>query len=122
MLQSSDRAENWLDPAGEVVSGKAKVPERFEFNESVKLQLTDECETFKDDSGDKKVLGSTRLVKLFPGKAKVPEHFEFSESAKLQLTDECETFKDDSGDKKKSVSENGGLGLTKLECIWLPRK
>ena len=76
MLQSSDRAKNWLDPAGEVVSGKAKVPERFEFNESVKLQLTDECETFKDDSGD----------------------------------------------KKKSVSENGGLGLTKLECIWLPRK
>ena len=52
MLQSSDRAENWLDPAGEVVSGKAKVPERFEFSESVKLQLTDECETFKDDSGD----------------------------------------------------------------------
>ena len=52
MLQSSDRAENRLDLASEVVSGEAKVSERFKFSESVKLQLTDECETFEDNSSD----------------------------------------------------------------------
>ena len=52
MLQSSDRVENRLDPASEVVSSKAKVFERFEFSESMKLQLTSECETFEDDSSD----------------------------------------------------------------------
>ena len=52
MLQSSDRAENRLNLAGEVVSGEAEVSECFEFNESVKLQLASECETFEDDSGD----------------------------------------------------------------------
>ena len=52
MLQSSNRAENQLDLAGEVVSGEAEVSERFEFSESVKLQLVGECKTFEDDSGD----------------------------------------------------------------------
>ena len=52
MLQSSDCVENRLDLAGEVVSGEAEVSERFEFSESVKLQLAGECETFEDDSGD----------------------------------------------------------------------
>ncbi|KAF3959628.1 hypothetical protein CMV_015578 [Castanea mollissima] len=39
ILQSSDRVENRLDPAGEVVSDEAEVSERFEFSEGVKLQL-----------------------------------------------------------------------------------
>nr|POE98357.1 hypothetical protein CFP56_44084 [Quercus suber] len=52
MLQSSDRVENQLNLADEVVSGKAKVSEHFEFSESVKLQLTGKCETFKDDNDD----------------------------------------------------------------------
>ena len=52
MRQSSDRVENRLDPATEVVSSEAEVSECFEFNESVKLQLAGECETFEDDSGD----------------------------------------------------------------------
>ena len=52
MLQSSDRVENQLDPASEVVSDEAEVSEHFEFSESVKLQLAGECETFEDDSGD----------------------------------------------------------------------
>ena len=52
MLQSSDRVENRIDPASEFVSGDVEVSECFEFNESVKLQLVGECETFKDDNGD----------------------------------------------------------------------
>uniref|UniRef100_A0A7N2ML54 AAA+ ATPase domain-containing protein n=1 Tax=Quercus lobata TaxID=97700 RepID=A0A7N2ML54_QUELO len=35
-----------------VVSGKVEVSERFEFSESVKLQLVGECETFEDNSSD----------------------------------------------------------------------
>ena len=52
MLQSSDRVENRLDPASEVVSDDVEVSECFEFNESMKLQLVGKCETFKDDNGD----------------------------------------------------------------------
>ena len=44
-MQSSDRAENRLDPTGEVVSSEAEVSEHFEFSEGMKLQLAGECET-----------------------------------------------------------------------------
>ena len=52
MLQSSDRAKKPARPNQWSCFRRCEVSECFEFNESVKLQLVGECETFKDDNSD----------------------------------------------------------------------